>query len=253
MFTPRWQKEHWVPRDPAIDEDANHDPVHGDVLAFDSAVGKFVSATPPVVPGIGALINDKDLIWWDAADNQLEPVTPTLAADEAGTLGLDGEILTWNETGGVWEASGFVVLEPAYAHIYAQDAAVAQAVTGAPSKVTAFAADGVSNLATPDHTADSITIVENGIYEVDLSVTYTYGAAAVVQMHVLVDAAESIIGFQQETLNALDVMTAHAHAPLALEAAEVITVYVEASADNNITISDISLSVRRIDNYIPVV
>lgn len=194
-----------------------------------------------------------DLLVYDEDTTHFIPTTPTLPVSEVGTLGIDGEILVWNETSGVWEAGGFVVLEPAYGHIYAQDAAVAQAVTAAPAKVTAFAADGVSNLTTPDNTSDSITILENGIYEVELSVTYTYGAAAVVQMHVLVDAAESVLGFKQETLNAGDVMTAHAHAPLALVASEVVTVYVEADADSNITISDISLSVRRIDNYIPVI
>lgn len=220
LFSKRWQLEHFLPRDPKIDESANHVPVHGDLLAFDSEVGKFVSATPPVMPDIGASIDDMDLIWWDATDAQLEPVTP-----------LD-----------------VVSAQAAYGSLRVIDGAATQAVTSAPAKLDAFAADGISALTTPAHATDDITIGADGggDYEVSFSASFSYAAAAVVQFRVRVDGAETELGGQVEVLTGGDVVNVAFADNMALADAEVVSVYVEASADNNITVIDAQLKLHRL-------
>lgn len=221
LFSKRWRLEHFLPRDPNVDEDVNHEPVHGDLLAFDSEVGTFVAATPPIQPGIGTVVTDGDLIWWDAVDAQLEPVSVLDAIDSAA----------------------------AYGSILVQDGAAAEAVTGTAAKLASFAANGnASAFIVPDHTTDDLTVAVggDGMYEVKCSLSFSYGAAAIVQFRVRNGVVETVLGGQAEVLNAGDVVNVSFGGFLALVATDVISVYVEANADNNITVIDAQLSVNRI-------
>ena len=221
MFSKRYRLFNFIPRDPGIKEDANHVPVHGDLLAFDEDVGKFVSATPPIIPGIGA-------------------------------LGYEGALLVWDNTNNYFTASATPWLDPAIGDISCQDVAVAQAVTATPAKLLAFDANGLAMLVTPDHTDDSLEVEVDGFYEVHFNVTYAYAAAGVVQFHIRVDAAESIYGFKQETLNVGDIMNGSCVGRLNLGAEDVVTVYVEADAEVNLTVSDAQLTIQRISQLFVV-
>lgn len=220
LFSKRWQLEHWLPLQPPIDEDANHEPVHGDVLAFDSEVGKFVSATPPVQPDIGLTIADQELVWWDATDAQLEPVSAITVVSSAAS----------------------------YGSLSVLDGAVAQAVTGTPDKLTAFTTDGPSSYLVPANATDDITVGVGGAgdYMVTFSASFSYVVAATVQFRLRVDAVESALGGQVEVLNAGDIVNVTFSGLVTLADAEVVTVYVEADADNNITVIDAQLVLNRI-------
>jgi hypothetical protein len=194
--------------------DANF-PADGDLLEYRTAVGKFTPSTPPV------------------------PMTIPDAA-------VDGTLLIWNDTTEQFEISTTPWLDPAYGEISVKDAAVTQAVTAAPAKLAAFDTDGLASLVTADHTDDSLEVLSAGKYKVVFTATFSYAAAAVVQLHIRVDAVESQYNFKLESLTSGDVLNGSCHGILDLAVNEKVTVYVEADSDANITVSDAQLTLERI-------
>jgi hypothetical protein len=190
-------------------------PVHGDLLVYSDEVHGYIPVTPPIAQG-------------------------------SYPLAVDGSLLVWDTTLEVFVVSTTPWLDPAYGDVSVKDAAVAQAVTATPAKLTAFDTDGIAALVTPDHTDDSLVVTEDGAYEVEFTVSYGYAAAAVVQFFIRVDGVESQFGLKQETLNASDVMNASLKGRIDLTAAQAVTIYVEAGADANITVSDATLTIKRI-------
>jgi hypothetical protein len=206
LFSRPFQGQHFIPRDPAIDEDVNHTPIHGDVLAYDSVARKFVSATPPIDHSLSGTAEHGDLIVWDEA------------------LGL------------------FTLQHPAYGTIYVSAGVAAEATTDTQAKLTAFAANGIALNVTPDHTDDSLTILEDGQYMINFSASYTHTAATSMLFSLRVDGVGS---FQIDgpisghvSLNGI----------LELSAADVITVYVSnnTGGDGNLTVTNAQLSVVRV-------
>lgn len=221
LFSERWEREHHLARDPEIDMHARADhPVQGDLLVWSDEYGKMIPATPPVMPNIGDTIADEDLIWWDDTDSQLEPVSPLDAFSAAA----------------------------AYGSLSVLDGAATQAVTSTPAKLDAFAVDGPAALTVPDNTTDDILIGAGGggDYEVQFNASFSYAAAAVVQFRLRVDAVESALGGQVEVLTGGDIVNVSFGGVVALADAEDVTVYVEASADDNITVIDAQLVIKRL-------
>lgn len=68
----------------------------------------------------------------------------------------------------------------AYGEIYAYENATATTISVQNTwyQLTVFSADGVSNMTTPDHTNDHITIANTGVYKVQVAMTITGTAAS---------------------------------------------------------------------------
>lgn len=224
LFTKRWQREHHLARDPEIDIHAvDGHPVVGDILVWsDDYGGKMIPASPPIDPTLVDAVADQDLVWWDATDAQLEAVS----------------------------ALDVVSSQAAYASMTVLDGAVAQAVTAVAAPLDSFDTNGPSSFVTPDHTADTLTVDVGGAgdYEVSFTASFSYAAAAVLQFRLRVDAVETSLGGQVEVLNVGDIVHVSFNGFVTLADAEVVTVYVEADADSNITVIDAQLKLMRVHN-----
>lgn len=243
LFSARYRKFHFRPRDPEISMHARPDhPVQGDLLVWSDDYGKMIPASPPIDPDIVDVISDGDLIVWDATDAQLEALTPLFDLDGAGSV--DNELLLWDDGAGEWAASGLVYSAPAYGVLAVAGGVAAQAVTSTAAKLTAFDTNGPSSLATVDHTDDSITVTEAGFYAVDFSADYSHAAATGVYFSIREDGVGT--AYQASGL-ADDSVTAHGI--LELAAGAVITVYVSnnVGGDGNLTVANAQLRVMRID------
>lgn len=242
FFTSRWQKEHFIPRDPEIDMHARSDhPVQGDLLVWSDDYGKMIPASPPIAPDIADTIADGDLIVWNGTTEQLEPLTPTFDLTDVGTVA--DEFLLWNTGNAAWEPSGIAYLAPAYGGLSVAGSVVTQAVTSTAAKLELFDTNDPAALVTTDHTTDTLTITEDGTYKVDFSVAYSHAAATTVLFGIRIDG----VGTAYQMLGAAD-DTLSINGILQLVAGEVITVFVSnnAGGDGNLTVSDAQLILNRL-------
>lgn len=232
--------DHYEATTPAIPLALTGGESDGDVLVFDT---DHYEATTPIVPIVLAGgETDGDVLAFNT--DHYEATTPTVALNEAGTL--DDEALLWDTGSAAWLASGVRVLAPAYGMLYVADGVAAQALTAAPTKLTAFAANGPSALTTVDHTADSITVTEAGTYYIACQMSFSFSVpTARVEMHLRVDAVEQAAGFHR-FLSAGDVGSASFVSLITLTAGQVVTVYAETTSDGNVTVTDGQLIVMRI-------
>jgi hypothetical protein len=151
----------------------------------------------------------------------------------------------------VWEFTRVEIIEEELMHgvIYATGASTAQAgVTTSPELLTAFAANGVSDNMAVDHTADSITALFAGDYEIICNLNFVSTASTAWRFHIRVDAVEQVYSAQATSNATPDEMSVSFGGILALSANEIITVYVESDAGGgaSITVSDCQLMAKRL-------
>ena len=151
----------------------------------------------------------------------------------------------------VWEFSRVEIIEEELMHgiIYVTGGSTAQAgVTTSPELLTAFAANGVSDNMTVDHTADSITALYAGDYEIWCNLSFISTASTAWRFHIRVAAAEQVYSVQMTSNATPDEMSVSFGGILALTANQAITVYVESDAGGgaSITVSDGQLMAKRL-------
>jgi len=145
-----------------------------------------------------------------------------------------------------------------YGEIYGSEVAseIAIAGTGIANKVqiTSFASDGLSNLATPDHTNDHITVVKTGIYKITCSISAESAAGggadtfgyAVYKNNGATQFANTHIN-RQMAGGGGDVASITLQGLVSLTAADTIEVWVwNNSSTSNIVIDDITLNIIEI-------
>lgn len=132
-----------------------------------------------------------------------------------------------------------------YARIYVIDGAAAQAVSATPTKLSCFAANGPSAGATPDHTADQITVAVSADYWVEFTASCSGDAQTYIARLRKNGNAEGTLAAEAK-LDASGRATLHFAGPVTLAQNDILTVYVEAGGAANITVKHASLSVRRI-------
>ncbi len=118
--------------------------------------------------------------------------------------------------------------------------------TGA--KLTCFAANGSASGVTPDHTDDSLTVLVAGVYDVNMSVSFSGSGTRTFKFRLRVNGIESIYGCTRKLGTGGDVGAAGFHAPgVTLAANDVVTVYVEAdNSTADLTVVDAALSARMV-------
>lgn len=135
------------------------------------------------------------------------------------------------------ERETYDVFAPAYGSILVADGGVAQAgINGTPVKLTGFDTNGISLNTTPDHTDDSITIIQTGIYDIAGQFSFTGGANIEFHIHLRIDGAEQDEGTHRK-LSGQDVGSCSFVAQKSLTAGEVLTAFVE-----NVTGGAVSLT-----------
>jgi hypothetical protein len=137
----------------------------------------------------------------------------------------------------VWEFTRVEIIEEEMPHgiIYATGASTAQTgVTTTPEKLTAFAANGISDNMTADHTDDSITATYAGDYDITCYLSFV--------------STEQVYSAQATSNATPDEMHVSFGGMLALSASDIITVYVESDQGGgaSITVSDAQLMAKRI-------
>ena len=136
-----------------------------------------------------------------------------------------------------------------YGIIYVDDGSTAQTgITATPVLFTGFAVDGLSSGITPDHTADSLTIVTDGIYIVLFENSYSGGGNDTIQFHIRVDGVEGVYATHGKMSAGGDARSSMFAGILSLSAAEVVTVYVESDngGGSSLTAIDASLLLLKI-------
>ena len=184
---------------------------------------------------------------------------------ETGNYVIANAILTLPQRGGltpartgkgwyrdfVWEFTRVEIIEEELMEgvIYATGASTAQAgVTTSPEKLEAFAANGIANNTTPDHTDDSVTVLYAGDYDVDWYADFISDASVAWRFHVRVNAVEQSYSAQKTSNATPDEMSAVIMNTLEdLDANDVVTIYVESDQGGgaSLTISDTALRLRR--------
>lgn len=132
-----------------------------------------------------------------------------------------------------------------YASIHVIDGAAPQAVSATPSKLACFAANGPSAGATPDHTADQITVGVSGDYWVEFSASFNGDAESYVARLRKNAVAEGTLACESK-LAASDKQHFHFAGVVALLQGDVLTVYAEAGGAANLTVKHATLAVKRI-------
>jgi len=118
--------------------------------------------------------------------------------------------------------------------------------TGA--KITCFDVNGDSHGTTPDHTDDSITIDVAGEFDIYFQCSFSGTANSTVKFRLRIDGAEQLLGCTRKLGTGGDIGSASFFAPaVALSAAEVITVYMEADgATDDFVIQDCQFGCRMV-------
>lgn len=132
-----------------------------------------------------------------------------------------------------------------YAAISVIDGAAAQAVSATPSKLSCFAANGPSAGATPDHTADQITVGVSGDYWVEFSATIG-GDAETYEFRLRKNGvAEGSLACAAK-LGATDTQHTGFAGVVTLVQGDVLTIYAAAGGAANLTVKHAALAVKRI-------
>lgn len=135
-----------------------------------------------------------------------------------------------------------------YGSIYVKAGVTAQTVSGTPSKMTGFAANGVaSSSVTPDHTDDSVTVDLDGVYDIDLLMgSFTGTNGSTITLDIRIDGVTSGLPTISRTFGTpATAGSAATGGQLSLTAGQVITVYVS-STDTSYTPQNAVLKVRRV-------
>jgi len=136
---------------------------------------------------------------------------------------------------------------PDYAEIYVTGGVTAQTLSTTPTLLTAFAANGLANGATPAHGTDSITVATTGVYEVCIGTSMFGSNGAVILVVVYADAAPTQVGTKRTMSAANAVGPAMRCGLVSLAASQVVTAQVSASAATpNIVVERGNLSVVQI-------
>lgn len=139
----------------------------------------------------------------------------------------------------------------AYGEIYVADGSTAQTSIGTtPAKITGFAANGLSEGTTPDHTSDQITVGSDGVYHISFNCSWTGTTNAVYELHGRLNGAEQgNLGIHRKIGTGTDVGSAGFQGFLTLSASDIITVYVESGnggGTDTFTPVDMNLTVTKV-------
>ena len=135
-----------------------------------------------------------------------------------------------------------------YASIKTADGSTPQTGIGTtPVLLTQWTVNGISDGLTPDHTADSIVVDVDGVYDVDCDISFSGSANATFEVHMRVDGVEQDEGMHRKLSTGGDVGSAGFGGQVSLSAGQVLTTYVEAdAADKSITVADGQFKVHQI-------
>lgn len=142
-------------------------------------------------------------------------------------------------------------LQGVYGGISSHDSSIAVATIGTTQKkLAAFDTNDVNDGATPDHTADQITVLTAGDYEVTFTISFSTTAApdaGLYEFHLRLDAVEQPYGCYRQMSGTADTGSASFTGMLNIAANEVVTVYVESDngADtDDIVVNSATLSIK---------
>lgn len=146
--------------------------------------------------------------------------------------------------GAVWTDPSAITSANEYATMYTQDGSTAQASVGTtPVKITGFAANGPNNVATVDHTTDTITLTTAGVYLIMFQISYTASVNSTTwQFHPRLDAVEGPTGVHRKIGTGTDVGSASFMTMVTATAGQALTMYVEADSTSDFTPIDMQLS-----------
>jgi hypothetical protein len=114
-----------------------------------------------------------------------------------------------------------------FAEIKVIEGVAAQAVTGTPTKMTGFAANGPAVGCSADHTTDTITLDVAGVYNIDLTVSFSGDASDVYYCAVYVNGSDAGLAYIDRALGVGGAVGSAATGGfLSLSAADEVTVFV---------------------------
>jgi hypothetical protein len=137
----------------------------------------------------------------------------------------------------------------AYGSIYVTGGVAGQALTdGAPAKLAAYTANGLSLNTTPDHANDQITVTNAGNYRITGAFTFESGTAnRDLSFFAAVGGVASVIGARQECIDDDEYFSTSFNGFLTLGAGAVVTVLATVGGGNaTLTMRESHLTVERL-------
>ena len=174
-------------------------------------------------------------------------------ADTSRTKAALLTLLADNTTGDISEQDVrdvLVSIMGGYGDIYLTGGSTAQTSIGTSYvKISGFAANGLSDETTPDHTNDRVTVTGAGVYLVNTSISFSGTGNAVITFSVHVGQAEPTqkISIVRKIGAGGDVGNANAVGILSLSASDQVELFVKSDgASDSITPAEAHLTVTRI-------
>ncbi len=132
--------------------------------------------------------------------------------------------------------------------LYTADSIATQALTaGVETKLTLWDANGPSQISTPDHTNDQITVVKAGIYEISAQFSHTSSVDNVLfEFRFAVNGVSSVLRCERTIETNTDIGSASFIGPLQLEAGDVVSVNIESDTDTNFTLRKGQFNVKEL-------
>jgi hypothetical protein len=143
--------------------------------------------------------------------------------------------------------------EPIYAIMSVQAGSVGEStVDGTPRKIAAWNTNGLANDAVPDQAGDDITAATDGIYHVDLCVSFSGTASKTYQLEIYRNGLSTGFAFDRKLGTGGDVGSGSCHAILILDATDTVEVY-QSSSDGGtaMTVTEAQLSITRVGPQAP--
>jgi hypothetical protein len=135
-----------------------------------------------------------------------------------------------------------------YTSIKTVDGTTAQTgISTAPTLLTQWDTNGISDRLTPDHTTDSITVDIDGVYDIDCFVSFAGSGTTTFEIHLRVDGVEQDEGMHRKIGTGGDVGSAGFGGQVSLTAGQVLTAWIEADGSSkSVTVADGQFKVKQI-------
>jgi hypothetical protein len=137
---------------------------------------------------------------------------------------------------------------PAYGGLYVQGASTAQTgLSGTPAKLTPFDTDALSANMTSAHASDDITADVDGVYEVDISISFAGSNNSTFHIELYLNGSPTGFSGHRKISTGGDVGSFGFHGRLALVATDVLSLYASsADGGTSITVQDAQFMASRI-------
>jgi len=133
-----------------------------------------------------------------------------------------------------------------YGGLHIEGGVTGQVVAAAtPELMTEWLSNGEANGITPDFTSDHITIDNNGVYQVEFTISIEGIAGATFEFHLRKNGVDTAHGCQLKTANN-DTQAAAFSNQLSFVDTDVITIWVESDGAGTFIVNHGDLNVRRI-------